>query len=279
MFIAFVVILALLTYRELLPISISVTLILITYWLPKCIFVQSLNTFFPEILSNVPLNMPSNSTKNMIALTFDDIPYESDTSSFKKIIGLNDNISYESDTSSFKNIISILDSYNMKGTFFVVSGDVNDVSRKILVDIVKNGHQLGNHGKQNTMHYTLNYNKLKEEIKSCDELIVSIYKEANVKLPNKMLYRPGCGLFHRSMLDLCKQMNYTLTLGSVYPNDPIIRFPLINYYYLKYHIEKNDIVILHDRKWTSLMLTMLLQYMKENNFFSVTVQDLLLQSY
>ena len=70
-------------------------------------------------------------------------------------------------------------------------------------------------------------------------------------------------------------MNYKLTLGSVYPNDPIVRSSFINYWYLRTHIQGGDIVILHDRKWTPNMLTMLLKYMKDNNLVSVTVDQLL----
>lgn len=125
------------------------------------------------------------------------------------------------------------------------------------------------------MHYLLPYKDLVEEITNCDHLIKEIYATAQVNLPKRMLYRPGCGLFNQKMIDLAKSFGYELTLGSVYPNDPIIKSPTINYLYLKYHIEDGDIVIVHDRKWTAAMLKSLQRYMKENKFESVTVETLL----
>lgn len=238
-----------LTYFKILPIYISCVFLFVVYWLPKIIVINALNSLFPTVLTH------TKNKKNQIALTFDDVPYQG--------------------TDSLEKIVALLEYYKMKGTFFVISGDVDEHSRKILVRIVKNGHQLGNHGRKNKMHAILSKKNLTNEIIHCDELISSIYDEANVELPSTMLYRPGCGMFHQMMINLCTEHQYTLTLGSVYPNDPIVSSPEINLIYLKYHIEENDIVILHDRKWTSPMLGGLLKYMQQKNMSSVTVQDLL----
>jgi peptidoglycan/xylan/chitin deacetylase (PgdA/CDA1 family) len=232
----------------------------IFYWKPKSLVIKGLNWSYPEILTH---NIPNKQTisayeKHSVAnmsLTFDDAPYKG--------------------TESLKEIVNILDEADMKGTFFVIAGQVNDASKKILVDMVKNGHQLGNHGVRDVMHYKLSIEDLRKEFIPCDRLIRDIYEEANVQLPSKMLYRPGSGLFHKKMFDLCKEFGYTLTLGSVYPEDPKIRSPYINYLYTKYHIKENDIVILHDRKWTPNMLRPLMIYMKSKNLKSVTVDELI----
>lgn len=243
-----------LTYQGILPYYVSGVAVFVAYWLPKFIVIALLNYLFPEILTHVKHKNIGIADKQ-IALTFDDVPYQG--------------------TKSLDKIVALLEFYKMRGTFFVISGDVDDTSRKILVRMVKSGHQLGNHGLRNTMHAVLSNADLRKEIVKCDELITSIYEEAKIELPSTMIYRPGCGLFHRTMLNLCKELRYTLTLGSVYPNDPMVRYPEINFKYLKYHIEENDIVILHDRTWTSPMLGDLLKYMKQNNMTSVTVQSLL----
>jgi len=238
-----------------------VILLLFAYWMPKSI-ILSLGKFYPMILTHTQKSIIDSNKNNkvkQIALTFDDVPYSKD--------------------GSFREIIKLLDKHNMKGTFFVISNNVNETSRKLLVDIVKNGHQLGNHGKKDIMHFKLNKENLTKEIMDCDKLIKSIYSEANVDQPKTMLYRPGCGFFNNMMLNLCEELNYILTLGSVYPYDPAIQFPIINYLYLKYHISSseiiNDIVILHDRSWTPSMLDMFLDYMIQNNISSTTVQNLL----
>jgi len=238
----------------LLGFGASITLsLLVGYWKPKCVTIKALNTFYPEILSHNPKSVATNIEKKL-SLTFDDAPYN----------GMN----------SLKCIVDVLDKTQMKGTFFVISDQINDDSKKLLVEMVKNGHQLGNHGANNIMHYQLPIESLREEITNCDKIIKSIYDDAGISYPARMLYRPGCGAFHRSMLNICKELNYTLTLGSVYPNDPVIRSSYINYHYLKHHIEPGDIVILHDRDWTPDALKLLLEYMESDKIKSVTVEEL-----
>lgn len=220
-----------------------IPILIVYYWLPKCIFVKFLNTFFPSIITH--------SQHNNIALTFDDVPY-----------------------GSCHEIVQLLDQYDMKGTLFVISNYINEGNKHILINAVKNGHQLANHGRTNSMHALLGILDLQTEIDICDKMIKDIYEEAGVKLPNKMFYRPGCGLFTQSMLTIVNGCNYNLALGSVYPNDPIIFCSLINYYYLINHIERGDIIILHDRKWTIGLLQKLLPWMTKNNYKSITLDSL-----
>src|SRR5437868_6756429 len=145
-----------LVYRKIIPIPVFVSVLFTFYWLPKCISVKVLNKLYPNILThriNVNYSVSNNvnndvnnmnSKKKQISLTFDDVPYGG--------------------VDSITKIISLLNLYGMRGTFFVISGDVDANSRKILVDAVKNGHQLGNHGKRNIMHFALSEQSLIEEI-------------------------------------------------------------------------------------------------------------------
>lgn len=162
----------------------------------------------------------------------------------------------------------------MKASFFVISDYINNSNKQMLIEAVQNGHQLCNHGKTNSMHALKSKSSLTNEILSCDLLIEQLYNEAKVDLPKYKIYRPGCGLFNVQMLNYMKRNNYHLTLGSVYPNDPLFRFPYLNYLYLINHIENGDIVILHDRPWTALMLEKLIKYMNDNNYVSTTLDNL-----
>lgn len=162
----------------------------------------------------------------------------------------------------------------MKATYFIISGDVNDSNLNIFVNAIKNGHQLANHGKTNSVHFLKSQTKLKDEIMHCDKLIKDIYKIANIDLPQVMYYRPGCGVFNTKMIQLLSQLNYKLALGSTYPNDATITSSLINYFYLKNHIEAGDIIILHDRKSTPDLLEKLLPWLILKNLQSVTLTTL-----
>lgn len=219
----------------------------IYYWLPKWLFLNLfLEKYYPQIITRNP------NVTNKIALTFDDAPY-----------------------GYHQEIIKLLDKFNMKGTFFVISDSINDRNKQVLIDAIKNGHQLGNHGKTNSMHALKTQKSLENEIDICDMKIKEIYDEAQIKVPTMMVYRPGCGLFNKKMLNMINSKNYTLALGSVYPNDPMFRSSLINYFYLIKHIENGDVVILHDRKWTIPLLEMLLPWLQKKSLVSVTLEKLI----
>ena len=145
---------------------------------------------------------------------------------------------------------------------------------EILINAVKNGHQLGNHGNTNSMHLLKSAEGLHREIDVCDTMIREIYKRAGVMIPKTMVYRPGCGLFSRKMIQIVEDKGYRLALGSVYPNDPIMISSTVNYYYLISHLCDGDIVILHDRSWTVPLLKRFLPYLRNNNYCSATI-DLL----
>ncbi|QKF93513.1 polysaccharide deacetylase [Fadolivirus algeromassiliense] len=217
----------------------------IYYWLPKWLFLKLfVEKYYPQIITRDPTAVKK------VVLTFDDIPY-----------------------GSHKGIIDLLDRYNMKGVFFVISDYVDNLSKKILINAVLNGHQLGNHGKTNSIHALKSKLSLETEINSCDKLIKDIYDEAGVRLPSLMVYRPGCGLFNNRILKLMNDKGYTLALGSVYPNDPLFRWSLLNYYYIINHIENGDVIILHDREWTISLLEKLLPWLKENGYNTITFND------
>lgn len=223
------------------------TVFFLLYWLPKIIFKPVFNRAFPSILTY----SKNNTINNTISLTFDDTPYGK----------------------SHNEIIEILNKNNMKATFFVISDYITETNREDLIYAVRSGHQLCNHGKSNSMHAMLSEEQLRIEIEDCESKINSIYLDAGVSIPQKKFYRPGSGFFTKTMITLLEAKEYILTLGSVYPHDPVIQWPYLNYLYLKYHIEQNDIVIMHDRAWTPETLNLLLAYLQTKNLSSVTLNE------
>ena len=233
-------------YFKILGLWVILCVIAIFYWIPKFII-----SFAQHIFPKVMFKFDNDPFSKKVYLTFDDVPY---------------------DETTYKEIIRILDSFNLKATFFIISGQITQESKRLLINAVKNGHHLGNHGHTNTMHALLSKSSLLTELNLCNSMIKEIYKSANVNLPNTLLYRPGCGIFTNKMIDIMLQCDkrYSLCLGSVYPNDPIVRSSFINYYYLINHIDSGDIIILHDRKWTIPMLPNLLMWMLKNDYEAVT---------
>ena len=168
-----------------------------------------------------------------IILTIDDAPYSDE---------------------SFCDILNVLDKFNNKATFFVISSYVNENNKQLLIKAIRNGHHLGNHGKHNTMHALYNYEHLSDELETCQQLIDELYLEANIEKPIVKYFRPGVGIVTSACNQYCLDHNYKIFLGSNYCSDPKIKNSWINEKYIMNHLKSNDIIIIHDRKWTATML-------------------------
>jgi peptidoglycan/xylan/chitin deacetylase (PgdA/CDA1 family) len=194
---------------------------------------------FPEILLR-------KQNKN-IYLTFDDVPYNKHT---------------------FTNILNELAKYNIRATFFVIGSYITPNNCDMLVNAVKQGHALGNHGffdHNIVTHALMSEDDLIKEINNTDYAIRSIYRKASINLPDQLYFRPGSMLLTRSILRIVKSLSYKIALGSVYPYDSYITNPIINFRYLINHIKGGDIVILHDRPNTQELLKKVLPYLIAQN--------------
>ena len=86
-------------------------------------------------------------------------------------------------------------------------------------------------------------------------------------------YRPGCGFFNQRMIDQVHQEECQLVIGDSYPHDPQIPFWWINYWYLRWKIEPNSIIILHDLARTIPLLKQLIPVLKEQGYQFVTLSE------
>lgn len=236
-------------YTKMINLKMIFLGLMIFYWLPKCLFLTyTTEKFYPQILTR------NTNTTNKISLTFDDLPYGYHTE-----------------------LIDTLNKHNIKATFFVIKDFVTEENKQTLIEAIKNGHQICNHGKTDSAHWLLSKEDLINEITTCDLLIKELYNSANTPLPQTMLYRPGCGIWTNQMVKIVNDLNYTIAMGSIHPHDPLFRNAWLNYWYLRLHIENGDIIILHDRKWTAPMLDMFLPFLKENNYNAVTLNELFIK--
>jgi peptidoglycan/xylan/chitin deacetylase (PgdA/CDA1 family) len=251
---------------------ITVAAIGTVWWLPKSIFIDGvLGRYFPTVVTRIIQN---ENPKKMVYLTFDDVPYPSGggTSSYSRL-------------NCTQKIFNYLNMYDAKGTFFVISDYLNQDQEHYdtLAYAVRDGHELGNHGKTNSMHlmkYLLGgQNVLRDEIEQCQHELDVIYDSERISPDSRRkplnVYRPGCGLFGNGMLNFVQdKLGFYVVLGSVYPNDPIVRSAKVNFEYLKQHITSGDIVILHDREWTVDLLEMLLPWLRSEGYQMRTLRDM-----
>lgn len=223
-------------------------LILTLWWLPKFL-INGIAILYPEVIFSKRNCFSGSSRKGKIYLTIDDVPYTTET---------------------FSEILNILEKFNIKTTFFILSGNKTEENDKLLIEAIKRGHQLANHGITDCCHIFCK--DIEKEIEDCEEYIKDLYKKAEEEPPKTSYFRPGCGLVNGKILEILKKRNMKLVLGNVYPHDPLIRSSGLNGLYLKNHIQNDDIIVIHDRKWTIDLLNNIGEWLS-TNFDTVTLEN------
>lgn len=245
---------------------ITIIIIILSIYLPPKIIISTLKWLFPYIVftGKVSRNHKSNNdNQNIIAITMDDIPYRTDYTGF-------------TDMKRLKQLFDILDNYDIKITLFMMGSTktVTDMEKGQFVRAIKSGHLLANHGVHDICHAKLNDHHIEQEILKCDELINDLYRATHKPKSNINFYRPGCGWVTPSIINICSNLNKIIVLGNIYPHDPFVIIPYINYLYIRFKLEHNAIIIIHDRPWTLKMLEYLLPYLKRNNYKMVTLDNM-----
>lgn len=229
---------------------VCLMLILYLFFLTPRFVVRIAESVYPDVLFRVP-GIRKNRVKK-IAITIDDAPYGE----------------------SFETIVNILKQHNHKVSFFVIRGMIDTLKKKqLLIDCISTGHQLCNHGTSDTPHYKLSESQLLKQISQCDESLDTLYREADTE-PVVKWYRPGSGFINKTIQKVSKDQGVRLALGSVYPHDPFVRFPLLNFLNITSRIQDGDILIIHDREWTPGLLDKLLPWLTDHGFESVTLDEL-----
>jgi len=226
------------------------TIIGTLYFLPKKIVINGLKSLYPSVLFDK--KNKNNNKKKRIYLTIDDISY-----------------------GNHKEIFIVLKKYDAYGTFFVISDFIekSQDNREFLINAIKEGYHLANNGKDDKCHILKSNGELGHDIWRCNNIIEDLYRHANKPLPAQKFYRPGCGLFNSKMIRISENNDHLLTLGSLYPWDPYIPIPWLNYLYIIWKIEDGDIIIIHDRWWTVKLLQYLLPWFHKNNFECLSLID------
>lgn len=227
----------------------------IIYFILLCLFFMILSGLlfywyqmrFAECIfpSNVKYRLYKPKNEKNICLTIDDVPYNLKT---------------------FENILDVLDMMKINVVFFVIGELITLKSKPLLIRAVRAGHILANHGMSDSKHADLDFIALSGEIMNCQGRINQIYSDACVLPPNIKYYRPGCGVVNKTIKYFCKLHNYEIVLGSNYPSDAQIKYGWLNKLYILYHLHVNDIIILHDRPWTSDYLSSIIINITKRNY-------------
>ena len=174
---------------------------------------------------------------------------------------------------NFPWLLEILKKHSVTATFFIISSYVTPETHPLLVQAIREGHHLANHGRTNTIHACHDSKRLALEIEHCREMIRALYLEAEKPMPVRQYYRPGSGFPSQTIEDYLVENGFQMVLGSVYPHDPQLRIKKLNRWYLETNTGGGDIVIIHDLPDTPEVLDQFLPVLKGKNLTICSLED------
>lgn len=188
-------------------------------------------------------------SKPVIALTFDDGPWQKNT----------------------PKILEILKQEQIKATFFWI-GKMVENSPQIAKQVVAEGHAIGNH----TWHHWYRWMKPAIAAQEIESTASIIYKVTGVKTA---LFRPPGGVLTNGLANYAKKKNYAVVMWSDDSKDyrPYSKARLVRN--VLRQIKSGGIVLMHDgggdRKRTVEALPQIIATLKERGYQFVTVPELL----
>lgn len=227
-------------------ICILIIPVLYAVYKPPAVLIRYFQRRWPDVLWSV-----STSSK-VVALTIDDAPSE-----------------------YTKEIMQILQANDATATFFIIGSQISDGHKGTLQELIRHGHELGNHAMHDEPSRALSDTSLVEQIQSVEDMLRAAYAAVGMELPPKY-FRPGSGFFSGRMRNLMGRLGYRLVLGSIYPHDPQIHYWRINANHILSMLRPGGIIICHDRRsWTVPMLREVLPEIRRKGYRIVTVTELL----
>lgn len=218
---------------------------------PPALLIRHFARKWPNVLFEVP------TTAKMIALTLDDAP-----------------------SPYTREIAAILADNGAHATFFVIGGQVEDDGGARpdarLRELVRAGHELGNHAMQDEPSRALADDVLVDQVMEVHGKIEAAYRAEQTALPPFNYFRPGSGFFSERMLKIMSTINHRVVLGGIYPHDPQIPHAWLNARHILSLARPGGIIICHDRRpWTAPMLAVVLPELRRRGYQIVTVTRLL----
>lgn len=263
---------------------------------PPALLIAYLSRRYPDVLWHVRLPRPREGEERLVALTIDDAP-----------------------SAHTQAILDVLAAHGAHATFFVIGGQVAAAGaggEAILADIVRAGHELGNHGMRDEPARDLANEELQRQIGLVEGMIGRAYsaveegehgprrphgsaeaeggtesvsasataagagaETGRVRGPPAKYFRPGSGFFSNGMRALVQRLGYRLVLGDIYPHDAQVPYAWLNGRHVLSMLRPGGIIICHDRRsWTVPMLERVLPEMARRGWKAVTLTELLEQA-
>jgi peptidoglycan-N-acetylglucosamine deacetylase len=185
----------------------------------------------------------------------------------EKKISLTFDLSWGEDNTS--KLLDILDKYNVKATFFLVGGWV-DNNKEMVKEIVKRGHELGNHTNKHPNMSNISRQKLIEEIATCDSKIMALTGKGT------KLFRAPSGDYNDIALDAAESLGYYSIQWDVDSIDWKENGPSIEYNRVIKKTKPGSILLFHNTaKYTPETLPQIIEKLQSDGYTFVKVSELI----
>jgi len=172
--------------------------------------VDSMARRSPAALFSVPASGDS-----LIAITFDDGPEPGNTGA----------------------VLEVMAEHGARGTFFLMGSRIK-AHPTLTRRIVREGHEIANHGWGPMMPLFMSTNQVRAEIARTDSLLRAFGEPR--------WFRPSTGFYNQRVLRAVEAEGYRIALGSVYSNDPQVTFVGAQARHILRVVRPGDMIVLHD---------------------------------
>ncbi|NJK41004.1 MAG: polysaccharide deacetylase family protein [Acaryochloridaceae cyanobacterium SU_2_1] len=199
----------------------------------------------------------------LVALTIDDGPDDQRTGK----------------TNTTQKILDILAQHQAKATFFLISNRITPQNQGLIAEMIRQGHELGNHLMADEPSINLPLPKFEAALKTAEQKILAA---AQVPSGYSLQWlRPGSGRCNPAMSNIAQQQGYRMALGSLWPYDTSLPSSSYAVQQILANLRPGSVLVLHDYgphgDWgdrTVVTLAQVLPKLKERGYTVVTLTEL-----
>jgi peptidoglycan/xylan/chitin deacetylase (PgdA/CDA1 family) len=197
-----------------------------------------------------------------VALTIDDAPCR-----------------FGADGSELPRIRNILKEFDAKATFMIIGSWCTPDHREDLINLLRDGHEMGNHGMMDCSYQHDHRDKFGAAVDECSEIIADLQTAAGLDNVGVRWFRAPHGRYTKEMAEELDSRNLVNVMCDTYASCPVIQDGEFIGRHLTSTCQDGSIILLHMpekpvRQWCWTALVGLLQGLKERDFEVVTVGEL-----
>jgi peptidoglycan-N-acetylglucosamine deacetylase len=203
---------------------VSVSIAGLTWSQPRWLWTILKPLICPNAIYFVDTNAP------LVALTIDDGPDDRPNASPR----------------TTQQILQVLAKHDAQATFFLIGNRINADSAPLVAEIVKQGHEVGNHLLNDTASRSFTLERFTAELEETERKIVAAASTLNQPMSMRWL-RPGGGFATTAQVEIAQQHHYQVAIGSTWPYDTIIPSSQYAASQILNNVQPGAIIVLHDR--------------------------------